>query len=185
MLKIVCAAALSVLAGAGVAAASETTTAPYAGMETRAIKALSSTEIADYLAGKGMGLARSGELNHYPGPAHVLALASELALTPEQQARTRALFQAMERDAMALGKEIVSRERQLDQLFAGKAITPAALEQSLQAIATLQSQLRRVHLQSHLDQAAMLSSEQVRQYDQLRGYGSADPAGSAHSHRPR
>ena len=37
-----------------------------------------------------MGLAKAAELNHYPGPAHVLTLATELALTPDQKARTDA-----------------------------------------------------------------------------------------------
>ena len=45
---------------------------PYAGMQTRAIKALSDQQIADLRAGRGMGMALPAELNGYPGPAHVL-----------------------------------------------------------------------------------------------------------------
>jgi hypothetical protein len=45
---------------------------PYAGMQTRSIKALSEQQIADLKAGRGMGLALPAELNGYPGPAHVL-----------------------------------------------------------------------------------------------------------------
>ena len=52
--------------------------APYAGLETREIKALSPEQIEDLLAGEGMGYALAAELNHYPGPRHVLALAAEL-----------------------------------------------------------------------------------------------------------
>lgn len=48
---------------------------PYAGMQTRPIKALSDEQIADLQAGRGMGLALAAELNGYPGPAHVLELA--------------------------------------------------------------------------------------------------------------
>src|SRR3954453_5821878 len=77
MFKIAGTAATCVfLATVGSTAAAQT--GPYAGMESRPIKTLSTTEIADYLSGKGMGFARAAELNHYPGPAHVLALASEL-----------------------------------------------------------------------------------------------------------
>jgi len=52
----------------------------YAGQETRKIKALSEDQIQGYLAGSGMGLAMAAELNHYPGPKHVLELAEKLQL---------------------------------------------------------------------------------------------------------
>ena len=41
---------------------------PYAGQESRAIKALSDSEIDDLANGRGMGLAKAGELNGYPSP---------------------------------------------------------------------------------------------------------------------
>jgi hypothetical protein len=44
---------------------------PYAGMQDRAIKALSEQQVADLGAGRGMGLALAAELNDYPGPSHV------------------------------------------------------------------------------------------------------------------
>lgn len=47
---------------------------PYAGQETREIKALSPDEVAAHLEGRGMGFAKAAELNHYPGPKHVLDL---------------------------------------------------------------------------------------------------------------
>ena len=49
---------------------------PYAGMETRPIKALSEQQIADLRTGRGMSLALAAELNGYTGsdqghrPAH-------------------------------------------------------------------------------------------------------------------
>ena len=46
---------------------------PYAGQQTRTIKALSDQEVSDYVEGRGMGSSKAAELNHYPGPAHVLA----------------------------------------------------------------------------------------------------------------
>ena len=46
----------------------------YAGQQSREIKALSAQETADLLAGRGMGLARTAELNGHPGPMHVLEL---------------------------------------------------------------------------------------------------------------
>ena len=40
---------------------------PYAGMQSRPIKALSEQQVADLQAGRGMGLALAAELNGYPG----------------------------------------------------------------------------------------------------------------------
>src|SRR6266849_3579115 len=45
---------------------------PYAGLQTRPIKAISEQQIADLKAGRGMSLALAAELNGYPGPKHVL-----------------------------------------------------------------------------------------------------------------
>src|SRR4051812_3345086 len=87
MMKITAVTAIAaVVFFAGSAPASEPS--PYAGQEQREIKSLSADEVKDYLAGKGMGMAKAAELNEYPGPLHVLQLASELNLSPEQKART-------------------------------------------------------------------------------------------------
>jgi hypothetical protein len=51
---------------------------PYAGQQFSEIKALYADEIQGYLSGSGMGFAEAAELNHYPGPKHVL----ELRLAP-------------------------------------------------------------------------------------------------------
>src|SRR5262249_12751906 len=67
---------------------------PYAGMEHRALKALSEQQIVDLKAGRGMGLALAAELNGYPGPAHVLELADALHLSDDQRTKTKALFEA-------------------------------------------------------------------------------------------
>ena len=90
----------------------------YAGQTTRAGKALSDQRIADYLAGKGMGYATAAELTGYPGPAHVLELATDLRLTPEQQVRPHQVFQSMQADATSVGRALVDRERELDASFA-------------------------------------------------------------------
>src|SRR5256886_16049718 len=61
------------------------TASPYAGQETREIKALSRDEINSYLSGDGIGFAKAAELNHYPGPKHILQLADQLLLSEEQR----------------------------------------------------------------------------------------------------
>lgn len=143
---------------------------PYAGQEERAIKALSSDEVENYLAGKGAGFAKAAELNHYPGPRHVLDLARELELTAEQRKRSQEIFDAMQSRAIALGTQLVGKERELDRRFASGAIDPSSLDQLLSDIGKLQAGLRYVHLSAHLEEKRLLSAEQARRYDQLRGY---------------
>ena len=100
---------------------------PYAGQQSRSIKALSEGDIAALQNGDGMGMAKAAELNGYPGPRHVLALAAELHLTEAQANQTNALYDRMSAAARPLGAELIERERLLDQLFAKGEITPERL----------------------------------------------------------
>ncbi len=143
---------------------------PYSGQHKREIKALSHEEIGDYLSGKGMGYAKAAELNHYPGPKHVLELAEPLKLTSEQVKQTQAVFDAMQNQAVALGKQLVEKEKELDRKFAAGQIDRESLDLLVSDIGALQAEIRYVHLQAHLEQKKLLSREQVDLYDQLRGY---------------
>lgn len=134
------------------------------------IRALSDQEIADYLSGKGMGLARPAELNGYPGPAHVLELARELGLSAEQRDKTEALFKDMQSRAVSAGRALLDEEQVLDALFASRSITSGSLENTLERIGALQARLRLVHLDAHLVQAALLSPAQNARYAELRGH---------------
>ena len=174
--------ALAVVCASGALDAA-TGPSPYTGQESRDIKALSSDDIESLLAGKGMGYAKAAELNGYPGPAHVLELSSELALSVEQRARTQALFASMQSKAVSLGAALVDEERNLDRLFSAKAITPENLSASLAAIGALQAKVRGVHLEAHLAQIAILTPEQVERYSRLRGYAGAHDPSSQGSHR--
>jgi len=137
---------------------------PYVGQESREIKALSREDVDSYLSGKGMGLAKAAELNGYPGPSHVLALASDLGITAEQKQRTESLFKSMQSKAIALGRSLVDEERKLDELFSSKAITQESLARSLKRIGELQAQVRQVHLETHLAQIEILTAAQVSKY---------------------
>ena len=95
---------------------------PYAGWQERVIKSLSPDQIKEYLEGKGMGLALAAELNHYPGPAHVLELASELKLDQDQRLEMRSIFDKIHKQAVDIGKDIVDLERQLDEKFRKRSI---------------------------------------------------------------
>lgn len=159
------------LLSTSIAFANQPIPSPYAGQEHRDIKALSPDEIKSYLAGSGAGFAKAAELNHYPGPAHVLALSQQLRLSPEQLARTQQQFNSMQADAMRLGKALVEQEQWLDTLFATASISKDTLQSTLKDIAILQAQIRQVHLEAHLVQKDILTPDQVRHYDALRGYG--------------
>ena len=155
---------------------------PYKGQQQRDIKALSQSDIEGYLGGKGMGLAKAAELNHYPGPRHVLDSAKKLELTESQIQKTQDLFNKMQSKAVKLGKQIVEKEKELDQLFAEGSINDGVLDEKLQEIGSLQAKLRYVHLSAHLEQKQILTKHQVMLYDQLRGYGSGSHGGDGHNH---
>ena len=121
--------------------------------------------------GQGNGARQGGRAQRLPGPAHVLELARRLHLTADQKVKTEALFKRMQARAISLGKELVEEERVLNNIFALQSVTPEALGSSLARIVKLQGQVRQVHLEAHLEQTALLSPEQVRQYNRIRGYG--------------
>ena len=164
--------------------ASATQPGSYAGQEQREIKALAPEEVQSYLAGKGAGLAKAAELNHYPGPAHVLELADKLQLNEEQKLRTKAIFDAMQKEAVRQGKTLVEKEQALDRQFAAGVVTTDSLRANLQQIGELQAEGRRSHLQAHIEQRAILTQAQIAKYDELRGYASQNNSGHAdHSHK--
>ncbi len=101
---------------------------PYAGMQTRPIKALSEQQIADLGAGRGMGLALAAELNGYPGPSHVLELADKLELSAEQRANAQRLFDFMKAEAMPMGAKLIEQEAELDKQFSTRTVTPESLK---------------------------------------------------------
>lgn len=145
---------------------------PYAGLEGRAVKALSEQQVADLKSGRGMSLALPAELNGYPGPSHVLEHADALGLTAEQRERTTALFEAMKAEAVPVGERLIEQETRLDRLFAERQITPDSLRASTEDIGATQARLREAHLKYHLAMMTVLSADQITKYQALRGYGS-------------
>jgi Spy/CpxP family protein refolding chaperone len=157
----------------------------YTGEEARDIKALSAEDVDGYLGGKGMGFAKAAELNGFAGPAHVLELAAPLELTAAQRARTERLFAGMKAKASADGVLLVARERELDRLFATQQATPERLGQLLDDIGALTARIRKAHLEAHLAQVAILTSEQNARYRVLRGYaetGAIKDSRPTHAH---
>lgn len=148
---------------------------PYAGEQTRDIKSLSASDVTGLQTGAGMAYAKAAELNGYPGPAHVLELATPLRLSPEQRAASETLMAQHKVKARALGAQLVEAERALDMAFASKQI-------DAQRIGSLQATLRAEHLQTHLKQTALLNPQQIASYQSLRGYDKADAPTNTHQH---
>src|SRR4051794_40989288 len=143
---------------------------PYAGMQSRSIKALSDQQIADLRAGRGMGLALPAELNGYPGPVHVLELAERLELTAEQRSRVQELYVAMKAETIPLGERLIAQEADLDRLFDQQRVTSRNLQVATKAIGTTQGALRAAHLRYHISTSNILRPHQVQRYKELRGY---------------
>ena len=158
---------------------------PYAGLQTRPIKALSEEQVADLKAGRGMGLALAAELNGYPGPTHVLELAESLMLSDAQRAAVQALFESMKAETVPLGEKLIAQETDLDRQFVEKTVSEASLESATQAIGATQAALRAAHLKFHLATIKVLAPAQVQRYVELRGYASgthAVPQQGSHKH---
>lgn len=147
---------------------------PYAGEETREIKALSAEQLVGLHAGDGLGYALAAELNGVPGPKHVIELADQLQLTEEQRERTRAVLEAMRSRAVELGEQLVEVERRLDEGFSRKTVDDEGLATLLAESARLEGELRLTHLQAHLRMLEILEPGQVESYRHLRDYVSHD-----------
>jgi hypothetical protein len=156
---------------------------PYAGLQSRPVKALSEQQIADLRAGRGMSLALPAELNGYPGPLHVIEHADALALTPGQSAQVQRLYNNMKQEAVPLGERLIVEEAELDRQFAAHTITAAVLIEATTAIGKTQGELRATHLRYHLLTVEILTPEQLRRYTELRGYSGGEP-GQGHQSRP-
>lgn len=161
-------------------AASAQAQQPYAGLQTRPIKALSDQQIADLKAGRGMGQALVAELNGYPGPSHVLELAEPLGLSESQRAKVQELFAAMKAETVPLGEKLLAQESDLERLFASKMITEASLAATMQAISAMQAALRTAHLKYHLATVQVLAPTQTQRYAELRGYSSGTKTNQRH-----
>jgi len=148
----------------------------YSGQENREIKALSPEEIQQYRAGAGMGYAKAAELNHFPGPMHVLELGDKLRLSDEQRAATQRLMDEHKREARGIGAKLVEAERAIEALFRKGNVDQTALARAVREAAALEGEYRLSHLETHRRMRLLLTDEQVKRYDELRGYSSGQPA---------
>lgn len=154
--------------------ASHETMSHYAGDEKRGIKALSETEVKSFLNGDGMGFAMSAELNHYPGPRHVLDLGDQLHLNQDQKKSIKRSFDQMHSQAVQVGEQLVEKERSLDNAFVSRTVNLKSLEKMTKEIEQLKGRLRYIHLAAHIAVRNILTQQQIESYDQLRGYAKTE-----------
>ena len=134
------------------------------------VSSLTADEVRELRNGEGMGLARAAELNHFPGPKHLLELVSELDLDQAQVERIEAIHQRMKGQAVAKGEEILEAESRLANLFASGQPSVTKLRRMTQQLGIMRGQLQAIHLLAHIESAGVLADEQIEDYDRLRGY---------------
>ena len=145
----------------------------YAAEEVRSIKSLSPDDVRALEAGSGEalgGLAKLAELNGHPGPRHVLDAASELDLTPDQKEAVERIYRDMHQRSTELGRQFIEQERALDAAFAQGKVSHESLRRGLAESGRVLGELRNAHLQAHLSTKDVLTADQVRRYNELRGY---------------
>jgi len=138
---------------------------------------LSAREHRQLLAGRGMGAGRPAVAQGYPGPMHMLRQAEQLELDEDQIARTGALRQRVHSRSRELGRQIVDAEHELDALLAATPVDRDAMRETLGRIAKLRAEFRAVHLEAHLDQAAILTPTQLAAIETTPGHGRGNEHG--------
>ena len=107
--------------------------------------------------GRGFGLAFAADQNGYPGPLHVLELQEPLGLTADQATKVRALLHAMFAESKPKSARLLEAEARLRRLFAD--------------VERARSEVRLVHLLTHLKTRDLLTEAQRRIYQDARWGG--------------
>ena len=143
---------------------------PHAHGQSAAVPSLTADEVRELRNGEGMGLARAAELNHFPGPKHILEFMSELDLGSAQIERIETIHGKMRAQAIAKGEDILKAELRLADLFASGQPTAAEVRRITERLGAMRGRLRAIHLLAHIESAHELTGEQIERYDRLRGY---------------
>lgn len=143
---------------------------PYAGEQNRAITSLSAEDVKALQEGQGWGLAKPAEFNGVPGPAHLLELAQEIGLSQTQVEQVQKLFKDMKAQAIALGNEYIAAEKAVDDYFRQGKFSDRVLREVVDQAEQARANLRFLHLSYHHKTLEVVTPEQIKQYNQLRGY---------------
>lgn len=140
--------------------------APGAGHERAAACAREFEEVVR--AGRGFGMAFAADEHGYPGPLHVLELADRLRLDEAQRRRAAAMLQAMLDEARPRGARLLAAEERLKRLFARGRADEAAVRAAAADVERARTELRLVHLLTHLRARDLLTEAQRAAYVEAR-----------------
>lgn len=118
--------------------------------------------------GRGFGMAFAADQNGYPGPLHVLELKDRLKLTADQEARMQTMLTAMFAESKPKSARLLESEARLRQLFAGGRADEATVRTAVADVEKARTEVRLVHLLSHLKTREVLTDEQRRLYHEAR-----------------
>ena len=118
--------------------------------------------------GYAFGMAFAADRNGYPGPRHILELKTELRLTADQEAKVAALLHAMLGESRPKGVRLLEAERRLERLYADGVADEANVRAAVAEVERARSELRLVHLLTHLRTRDLLTREQRDAYHKIR-----------------
>lgn len=127
------------------------------------------TELEAVVAdGRGGGMAFAADQNGYPGPMHILELRERLRLTSDQTAKAEALTRAMFDESRPKAAALIAAEARLRRLFAEQTADDARVRAAVTEVERARTEIRLVHLLTHLATRDLLTDEQRRLYHEAR-----------------
>ncbi len=114
------------------------------------------------------GMARAGELNHYPSPDKVLKIKKELDLSPVQVNKLTAIAKELRRKTLEMGLIIIRNERTLDSIFKYNRLDNGSLIYYSNRYGLYQGELRNAILQACFVTGTLLSKQQINKYEALQ-----------------
>ncbi|MGH6689848.1 MAG: Spy/CpxP family protein refolding chaperone [Gammaproteobacteria bacterium] len=127
------------------------------------------TEFEQVVAGgRGAGMAFAADQNGYPGPMHILELRERLALTADQVAKAEALMRAMFDESRPKSARLLDAEARLRRLFAAGGADESAIRTAVADVERARTDVRLVHLLTHVRARDLLTEQQRRLYHDAR-----------------
>ena len=118
--------------------------------------------------GLGAGLAFPADQNFYPGPLHVLEHKDALRLTAEQERRMEALQTGMFAASRPASRRLLEAEGRLRRLFADGNADEPRVRAAVADVERAWTDVRLVHLLTHLQTRLALTDGQRRIYHEVR-----------------
>ena len=118
--------------------------------------------------GRGFGMAFAADQNGFRGPLHILELKDRLKLTAEQEAKAQAMMAAVLAESRPKSARLLEAEAKLRQLFASGQADETAVRAAVVEVEKARTEVRLVHLMTHLKARELLTDEQRRLYLEAR-----------------